>query len=234
MRFASSGWLALLLASSTACSSSSSPDDTTGDGAVDSGPLDSGFLDTGPLDSASLDSGPLDSEPVDAGPFDCAPSESSDLPGVAMRFTSDTCTFTLAQAAAGITIPYAVKVDRDISGVVLGYDSRDFSRRTEPGSSGLHVFEMLSGGAQKYCLCDSGLPSPPDTTARALKIGTYPLAFTWDGKNWGGASDTGTPKGAPFPAGVYLLEVRAQGTAPAPGGSAPFAVNASIKIRLVP
>jgi hypothetical protein len=183
---------------------------------------------------SGTDDGGVDAAPIDAGPFDCAATESSDIPGVAIRFTTETCTFSLAQAAAGISIPYEVKIDREMKGVFLSPDPEDVSRRDTPDASGLALFEILSGSDQRYCLCDTGLPSKPDPIERMLKVGTFPEAFRWDGVNWRGPSDTSNPKGKPFPAGVYRLEVRASGTAPAPGGTAPFKVKASINVRLVP
>ena len=172
---------------------------------------------------------------VDAGPFDCNAQQSSNAPGIAIRFTSPTsCTFTLAQAAAGISIPYAVVIDRDMKPVILTPDPLDQSRRDTPNASGLATFEIVRGGDQKYCLCDTGLPSTPDRTERELKAGTFPLAFAWDGVNWNGPSDTSNPKGKPFPPGVYTLEVHAAGEAPAPGGSSPFQVKATINVRIVP
>ena len=183
---------------------------------------------------SSSSDGAVDSGPNDSGPFDCAVSESSNLPGVAIHFTTDKCTFTLAQAAAGITIPYEVKIDRAMTGVVLTPDPLDRSMRVEPDASGLHLFEVLYGGDQHYCQCNGPLPTGWTRTERMLTVGTYPETFHWDGVNWEGGADTATPKGKPFPAGVYDLEVRAFGEAPAPGGNAPFEVKATIKVRLVP
>src|SRR6185503_6625777 len=99
-----------------------------------------------------------------------------------------------------------------------------------PGPSGLYTFEKLSGDGQSYCLCDGGKCAPPTNVPITLKAGTYPSSFTWDGKNWSGPSDFGNPKGPPFPAGSYTLDVSATGTS---AGTA-FNVFVNLPITLVP
>jgi len=73
-----------------------------------------------------------------------------------------------------------------------------------------------------------------------LRKGTYARTFTWDGVNWTGPSDTGNPKGAPFPPGDYTLtvsttpgtlEVRDAGATDA--GNTAAAIDATFPIRLV-
>ena len=179
----------------------------------------------------SLDASP-DAALPDAGP--CALDASSTLPGVSIQFTGPRCTFTLAEAAAGITIPYTVTVDADVS-VVNASDPFDISRRVDADASGLHRFEILSGSTERYCLCDTGLPSPIDAgTGSVAKKGSHPFDFTWDGRAWQGPSDTASPEGAPFPAGTYRLEVRARGSFTGDGGATPFLVAAAFRVTLVP
>src|SRR5258708_735203 len=48
----------------------------------------------------------------------CKTTSSSNLPGVTINFVSPDCTFTLAQAAAGIRIPYQVKIESATTNVV--------------------------------------------------------------------------------------------------------------------
>ena len=60
------------------------------------------------------------------------------------------------------------------------------------------MFEQLAGNGQSYCLCDTGLCGPASLPPVTLRAGNYAGAFSWDGKNWNGPSDTDNPKGAPF------------------------------------
>jgi hypothetical protein len=117
------------------------------------------------------------------------------------------CTFTLAEAAAGISIPYAVVIAQDVTNVVPEAQATC----VQPDASGLYPFEQITGNGNAYCLCDNGFcPAPPQTPV-TLKAGSYPGTFSWDGVNWSGPSDTGNPKGAAFPAGSYTLSVSATG-----------------------
>jgi len=51
--------------------------------------------------------------------------------------------------------------------------------------------------------------------------------------NWGGPSDTQHPRGAPFPAGPYRLDVTAKGyRGPIDAGSAAFTINAAFAVNL--
>lgn len=136
------------------------------------------------------------------------------------------CVFSLAEAAAGISIGYEVVIDADVPDVV----AQAQTTCTGPGPSGLAVFEQISGNGQSYCICDSGLCPPPPDTPKTLKAGTYPGSFEWDGKNWSGPSDTGNPKGPPFPAGSYELLLSAKGTQ----GTTPFDVQSTLVVTLVP
>jgi hypothetical protein len=169
--------------------------------------------------------------PVDPGVNLCAPGGSSELPGVKLEFIGASCTFTLAQAAAGLEIPYQVVVDDDVTGVVP--KPQDSGQCDKPGPSGLILFEKLDGGGQQYCICDTGLCAFQEQ-AVTLKKGTYPGKFSWDGKNWSGPSDTGNPKGKDFPAGKYTLEVSAKGRAKVFGVNQDFTVWATIPVNLVP
>ena len=95
----------------------------------------------------------------------------------------------------------------------------------------------LTGNRQYYAIRDVGgcfgRPLRPGT----LRAGTYPGTFSWDGVNWFGESDTGVPKGPPFPAGIYVLSLTARGftdydpDADA-GSSMPFQVIATLRILL--
>lgn len=126
----------------------------------------------------------------------------------------------------GISIPYRLVIDAALSGTVVSTETQ--SSCEVPGPSGLFVFEQLAGAGQSYCLCDSGLCPPP--APKPLVAGDYPLAFSWDGKNWSGPSDTGNPKGKPFPPGDYQLTVQAKGKS----SGTSFVVTATLSILLTP
>jgi hypothetical protein len=159
----------------------------------------------------------------------CSVTSASSLPGVSIAFRSPViCTFTLAQAQAGIAIPYDVVVASDVADVVPV--PQDAGSCGAPGSSGLIVFEQLAGGGQSYCLCDTGLCPPGSLQPVTLHAGSYGSSFGWSGRNWAGGSDTGNPMGAAFPAGSYALSVSAKGNQ----GGASFVVTTTLTIHLTP
>jgi len=165
-------------------------------------------------------------------PVTCQLEEVSDLPGVHIHVKAENCVFTLAQARAGISIPYEIVVDHDLEVVPKAPPG---SYCYQPGPSGLLVGAILKGSGNQYCLCDQGLPyatfcSQPS----AVRAGVYSATFDWDGVNWFGPSDTVNPKGAPFPPGTYRLDITAKGLrAEADAGNAPFTVSASFAVVLV-
>lgn len=179
------------------------------------------------VDSAVAGDAARDGASVDAGP--CSGTSLTDpvLDGVRLAVRGP-CVFTLAQARAGISVPYDIVVEHAITGVVAR--PQDGGGCGRAGASGLIPFAELTGGGQRYCLCDTGLCVPPPTTPVTLAAGTTSAQFTWDGVNWTGPSDTGNPKGPAFPAGSYTLRVSATGTV---NGSA-FTVAATYPITLVP
>jgi hypothetical protein len=235
-------WVAFVAVVATAACSD---DDGTGDAgptpdakAPDAGDArssdtgDASSPDTGDAPSPDTGDVPPAHDSGDAPPAGCLLEASSDLPGVSIRFTGTTCTFTTAQARAGITIPYEVRIDQDISDVLLVPVPGSFCY--QPGPSGLLILERLTGGSHQYCLCDQGLPIPtPCSQLKTLRQGTYNAAFTWDGVNWSGPSDTNNPKGAPFPAGEYRLEVTAKGRkGPVDASATAFTVTAAFRVTL--
>ncbi|MCC6996584.1 MAG: hypothetical protein IT370_18380 [Deltaproteobacteria bacterium] len=138
------------------------------------------------------------------------------------------CVFTLAQARAGLSVPFDIVVAHAVPGVVA--TPQDGGQCERADASGLIPFAELTGGGQRYCLCDTGLCVPPSTTPVTLAAGTTSAQFTWDGVNWTGPSDTNNPKGAAFPAGSYTLRISATGTV---NGTA-FTIAATYPITLVP
>jgi hypothetical protein len=169
----------------------------------------------------------------DTSTLPCRLGESSDLPALSIHILRDDCTFTLAEARAGISIPYEVTVANDVDQVVVKPAPGTYCY--QPGPSGLMVFERLSGSGQDYCLCDRGLPNPGYCgQSTTLHAGVYSAAFTWDGRNWTGPSDTNNPKGDHFPAGSYRLDIIAQGSQGAiDAGATAFSVNAAFGINLI-
>ena len=162
----------------------------------------------------------------------CAATERSSLAGVRIVFPAQRCAFTLAEAAAGLTLHYAVEIAADVPKVVPL--PQDAGRCDAPGSSGLAVFAKLEGAGQRYCLCDFGLCEGTLPAAAALKAGSYQGEFAWDGRNWDGPSDTMNPKGAPFPVGSYTLTVTAKGTVGDVGAAVPYEVVATFPLALTP
>ncbi|MDP6947115.1 MAG: hypothetical protein QF464_23395, partial [Myxococcota bacterium] len=142
-------------------------------------------------------------------PQACEMTQQSTLAGVSIAFVGDVCTFTAAEAAAGVTIPYQVVIDAEVAGVTAS--PQDSGGCGSPGASGLIVFERLSGEDQQYCICDTGLCQGLDTPPATLAPGAWDHDFAWDGVNWTGPSDFGNPKGEPFPPGSYTLRVSAVG-----------------------
>jgi hypothetical protein len=185
----------------------------------------------------------------------CRGAFHSTIPGASIVFRTERCVYTLAEARAGIRIDYDLVLEHDVPGFVPPKFGYAYQSDTV---AGLDVGEVLSGGGQRYCLCDEGLPyrgcplddggfSHPELngltggcSAVTLSKGTYSRTFTWDGVNWSGPSDTGNPKGAPFPPGDYTLtvsttpgtlDVRDAGATDA--GSTMAAINATFPVRLV-
>jgi hypothetical protein len=164
-------------------------------------------------------------------PTDCVVDGGSELSGVSIAISDDDCVFTLAEAQAGLSIPYVVTVAEPVAAV--SPSAQDDGGCDDPGPSGLIVFERLSGGEQSYCLCDVGLCFVEDHTTD-LVPGTWEHSFEWDGVNWFGPSDFGNPKGEPFPPGTYTLKVSAKGTFLLGGDAVvPYEVWSTLQITLV-
>lgn len=178
-------------------------------------------------------SGSTTSAGTGTGEASCEPAVSSDLPGVTLEVDSTDCTFTLAEAAAGIVIDYRLEIEDTLEGVATAeYGSANCV--VEVPEEGLLVSEILEGNGQHYCVCDVGLCPPWELVPRTLPAGSFPLTFDWDGRNWNGPSDYGEPKGDPFPAGVYTLELRGIGEYDEPGsGTRAFEIMTTVDITLV-
>jgi hypothetical protein len=196
-----------------------------------SGSTSSGSGGAGTSSSTGVGAGTTSSTGT-GGAAGCVTSGSSSLPGVTIDFPAQRCSFTLAEASAGITFHYDVIVAMD--GISVVPQPEDAGGCDSAGPSGLIPLSTVSGGGQSYCLCDVGFCAPPSMTPVTLAMGTYPDSFTWDGKNWGGPSDTGNPKGPAFPPGHYTLTVSAKGQVEMPGPAAPFVVTGTLDIEITP
>jgi hypothetical protein len=149
---------------------------------------------------------------------------------VHIEFVKPEYVYTTAEVAKGIKIEYRITVDQDVSNLIpLPHGP---SSATPPGPSGLYPLERIAGNSQNYCLLDFGLGAPPQDIVRPVKKGTYTHSFTWDGRNWGGPSDTGLPKGPPFPPGEYTLSVTLHGKLKTATGLQPYTISKSVKLVL--
>lgn len=159
----------------------------------------------------------------------CRVTGSSSLPGVAISFPGASCSFSIAEAQAGIEFTYEVSVQQAIADI--SPRAQDLGSCGEPGDSGLVLFEEITDGNHRYCICDSGLCEPGQSPT-LLRPGIYIQTFSWDGHNWTGPSDTSNPKGSPFPAGDYDFLVSAVGTWRVQGRDQPFEVIGTLHITL--
>jgi hypothetical protein len=152
-------------------------------------------------------------------------------PAISVRIPSNEYGVTLAEAAAGLRFDYDLLVTDELEGVI------PFPQNSGGGSgvgpSGLMPLETITGNGQSYGLYDVGL-GQPDLRPRKIEQGTYPYSFVWDGRNWGGPSDTSMPKADPFPPGTYTLRVRVKGEIETPDGRKPYDVSDTAKILLTP
>lgn len=168
----------------------------------------------------------------------CDKPSLSNLPGAALVFPDQPCSYTLAQLAAGIQIPYQEQIAQALAG--LHPSQADAGRCDQPDDSGLIVSFKISGGDQSYCRCDTGFCAPQSFTSAAV-VGTHDRQIAWDGRNWYGPSDTNNGEGAPFPPGTYTLELTSTGTrdissdaSTADAGTTTFSLTATRTITITP
>jgi hypothetical protein len=150
---------------------------------------------------------------------------------ISIQFSQPSYTFTLAQASAGIEIPYQIIIAENIDTIYARSGKQCPGR---PDSSGLIPFEILSGNGQRYCLCDEGLCFVLDTNGVISKLvkGTYQETFSWQGHNWNGASDYNAPLGPAFPAGTYFLKIGVGGKNKVGNSFEGFSIADSVSVVL--
>lgn len=133
-------------------------------------------------------------------PISFGSSNKSDLPGVSISLDSDKWSYTLAEAAAGITISIKVIMDNDVVGVLT----------QAPGACVEH--QELAFAVETVITSHDGSriyrehdPSkcPKDGSEKFVTIpaGVSRDKLKWSGRNWGGSGD----EGEPFPPGMYIV-----------------------------
>jgi hypothetical protein len=148
---------------------------------------------------------------------------------ISIQFDQPSCTFTLAQAGAGVQVGYHIIISDNVDTIF----ATDLATCGAPDSTGLIPFEEIYGNNQKYCLCDKGLCFYVNGGYLSKLVkGTYSKVFQWQGRNWYGPSDTMNPQGAPFPAGSYTLKVSVAGRSKVNGVFEDFTVSDSISVML--
>jgi len=201
-----------------------------GTGSGGSGTGGSGGVDSGAL-LCGLPSGP------DGPGAPCQRSSYSTLDGVETVLLPSKCTYTVAEATAGVSVPFVVVV-RDTVPHFLA-TPLDSGGCSQPDTTGFETFvEVTSiaddGGGQRYCQCDIGLCHDPIALPVDLTPGCRNGTVRWEGVNWTGPSDFGNPKGAPFSPGQYVLTVRQAGRIPAEGGTRDVMLEARMMITITP
>lgn len=174
----------------------------------------------------------------DTGPFACEVKYEGAIPGAKLDLSKTPCVFSISQAGGTFALPYDVIVKAATP--LWNTDPNAGQCPPQNVFGGVATFVTLEGlgdgTPQKWCLCDVGLCAPPkDISYTATTPGTYTHAFTWDGKNFQGPSDTNQQPGAPFPPGQYTLTVKSQGLFQhADGAEDAYTATATLQILLQP
>lgn len=149
---------------------------------------------------------------------------------VKIEFPKDGYSFTLAEVARGVKLPYKIVIAEDYEGVIPTAHGPSF--QDPAGPSGLHPQQQITGDKQFYCLVDFGLAIPPKEVVKPLKKGVHEHSFEWDGRNWSGPSDFNNPKGKAFPAGTYDVIVNLRGKVNTEKGAVPYLITRKTKLVL--
>lgn len=140
---------------------------------------------------------------------DCEVTSFSNLPGIRIEFTTTDCSWTLAQARAGLHVDYRVRVDRDIKGIVPAASGA--CGCGQPHISGLTLTEELQGADHRVCIGNAETCLGPVEEPVTLRKGTYPGTMTLEGPSEARAGNRAGATGVPFAPGNYTLTVRAAG-----------------------
>lgn len=159
----------------------------------------------------------------------CAATVQSSLNGVSIVVTAPVCEFTLAEARAGIALPYEVHVTEPIE---IKPAPQDAGGCGQPNAAGLIVFERLEGKDLVYDEFDTGLCAGRARPWATVAPTVHRANFVWDGRAWRGPSDTDLPKGEAFTPGTYTLTLKAIGTRRQGQSEGPFEVETSVPIIL--
>ena len=211
---------------------------TGGDALVDSSTGDSGGAGAGGFslggatgaDASAGGTGGTDSA------LACPQSSRSNLPGASLVFLDDRCSFTLAEAAAGIQLDFQVEVLQSLKNID-SVSSDAYGRCKGPEQQNPFIVGYdIAGGSQRYCpWCDTGRCAQQHFSFDAVAGESYQAGFTWHGRNYGGPSDTGQTEGTPFPPGSYTVTLDTEGTWPSgEGDSTAFQMVATRTITLTP
>jgi hypothetical protein len=187
--------------------------------------------DAGPSDGGDKDAG-------DSGPFACEVQYSGGIPGAKLDLSKTPCVFSIAKAGGKFPLPYSIVV-KDATPL---WNTDPNAGQCPPQNvfGGVATFVTVDGigdgTPQEWCLCDVGKCAPPkDITYSDTTPGTYSHDFLWDGKNFGGPSDTGQQPGPAFPPGVYTFKVKSQGLFKHGDGTEDaYTATATLQIQLNP
>lgn len=140
--------------------------------------------------------------------------------------------FTLAEVAKGVELCYVVQSSKPLTGMVPM--PQDIGGASRPGPTGMYPFFEIKGKGQSYAFRDVGIAPRIARMPKTIKPFNVMQKVKWEGRNWGGPSDTGQPKGKPFPAGTYEFTVSVVGKVKTPDGLKPYRVSESVKVILKP
>ena len=164
----------------------------------------------------------------------CVPTYEGSIPGATLDLSKTPCTFSIKAAKGVFDLGYKLTV---LTSEKLSTGGNMGGCPPQPSSihGGIATFEQLDGGGQKWCMCDTGLCAPIEPPFTASTVGSYDVAFTWDGKNFQGPSDTGNKPGPAFPPGSYVFSVTVAGKhQKADGTTETFSGVAKLPITLTP
>ena len=155
----------------------------------------------------------------------CPTQASSTLAGVSIRLGGP-CEVSLADAVAGIDLPYTVVVTLPVAVFV---NTPDGGHCISDGPGGLPVGAQVGDDRHVWDPNgDNGLCAPQNRDVRTLAAGTHRASLHFEARDWFGRSDTNNPKGAVWPPGTYTFRVSGSGTV----DGRPFVVQASRTITV--